>query len=103
MIETQRTNDETKKATQEGPFWYVYRCVASSEVRGSNRLGTPCGQPQMLRRRERIEWPRKGANRVQAKCPECGNRPRLTPATVTQCRDRDHAEHVKRVLTEEGY
>jgi len=32
---------------------------------------------------------------VQAKCPTCGNRPRLTPGHVVECRDLLHAEHVK--------
>lgn len=67
---------------QDGPFWYVYQCAPSNEVRGSNQQGDPCGAWNVLRRRSLILMPKQGQNRAQAKCPKCGNRPRLTPGDV---------------------
>ena len=94
MIETHRGDDETKQATQEGPFWYVYQCAPSSELRGSNQRGSPCGAWRIWRRSKPILWPQPGENRPQGECTACGNRRRVTTAEVIECDDKAHAFHV---------
>jgi len=77
------------------PFWYVFHCVASTETRGNdpNRDRTnPCGRYQVWKRRKVLKDPFYRTDRAtQAKCPECGNRPRLTRGMVVPCRDLSEA------------
>lgn len=81
------------EARQTNAKWlyYVMRCCESSETRGANRRGTPCGEWGILRRRKPVDW-----TRPQVRCPQkgCPHRPRVNPAIVLEARDKGHAEHI---------
>ena len=76
------TKQAEQTEAQDGPYWYVYQCAPSNEVRGRNQQGNPCGAWRVVRRRSLILWPGRGQNRAQVRCAACGNRPRLTPGDV---------------------
>lgn len=67
------------------------RCCDSSEPRGANVRGNPCGKWGIIRRLKPVDW-----TRPQIRCPQkdCKHRFRVNPCTVTDCRDRQHAEEV---------
>jgi len=73
-------------------LWYVMRCCESSETRGANQRGAPCGEWGILRRLKPVDW-----TRPQVRCPQkgCAHRPRVNPAIVVGPLDsKGHAEHV---------
>jgi len=62
-------------------YWYTYICKPPIDLRGRRfkvTTSTPCGFKQILQARHQITE----SSNTQAKCPNCGNRPRLKPRDV---------------------
>ena len=67
----------------------AYLCAPTSETRGrSDFTTTPCGQWQMRASKHPLEGRRWN---LQARCPDCGNRPRLTPKNARAFTDKEEA------------
>lgn len=60
-------------------LYYVIQCCHSSESRGSNQRGKPCGKWGIIQRRSPVGW-----NRPQIRCPQkdCTHRLRVNPANT---------------------
>ena len=67
----------TKNQPENNRHYIAYLCAPTSELRGrSDETTTPCNTWQTRASKQPLEGRRWN---LQAKCPNCGNRPRLSP------------------------
>ena len=70
------SNMITENTSANNRHYIAYLCAPTSELRGrSDTTTTPCGMWQTRASKQPLEGRRWN---LQAKCPACGNRPRLS-------------------------
>lgn len=88
-----RTMENTAPTTTQpknNRHYIAYLCAPTSEVRGrSDPTTIPCGKWQIRASKQVLEGRRWN---LQAKCPSCGNRPRLSAKNAMIFSARQHAE-----------
>lgn len=104
-----QTNENRRREREPFLYYYVWRCVESTEVRGSGggsraeeygkepRARLPaCGHANLRRAKTPID----SQHRPQAKCENCGRRQRLHEG-LTQHNDLNHWEYFNHAMGEE--